>query len=269
MSKKDTVEVWKINTIIKATGILKLFTGKNPNWSYNQLVQETKMPKSTLSNLLKTLEFTRLLEKDEHTQLYHLGLEVLEMSYSARKAFNIIETAMPFLDDLQQRTGEIVYFCVPKDGKVLYLEASYPASKSVAYSVTGKTLNMHCTGVGKAMLSKLSSDEVKTIVDYYGLPKYTSTTITSYEGLVDELEAIRKRGFAIDNGEEAYGVRCIAVPIVNGDRVIGAVSISGSTLSMKDEKFDEYAPMLMEVANTLARSADKFPESNILPPERE
>lgn len=267
MSKKDTVEIWKINTVIKAASILKLFTGKNPNWSYNQLVHETKMPKSTLSNMLKTLEYTRLIEKDEHTQLYNLGLEILEMSFSARKAFSIIETAMPFLDDLQQRTGEIVYFTVPKDGKVLYLEASYPASKSVAYSVTGKTLNMHCTGVGKAMLSRFSLDDVKKIIDYYGMPKYTSTTIVDYDELIEELERIKERGYAIDNGEEAYGVRCLAVPIVAGDEAIGAVSISGSTLSMKDEKFDEYASMLMEVANTLARSADKFPKSNILPPE--
>lgn len=266
MDKKDTVELWKINTVIKAASILKMFTGKNPKWSYNQLVQETKMPKSTLSNTLKTLEYTRLLEKDAHTQLYHLGLEILEMSYSARKAFSIIEIAMPFLDDLQQKTGEIVYFTVPKDGKVLYLEASYPASKSVAYSVTGKTLNMHCTGVGKAMLSKMSLEDVKKIVDYYGLPRYTSTTITEYEALINELEAIRQRGYAIDNGEEAYGVRCIAAPIVSGDHVIGAISISGSTLSMKDENFDAYASMLMEVANTLAQSADKFPYAPILPP---
>lgn len=265
MEKKETGEVWKINTLVKAGSILKFFTGKNPNWSFNQLLQETKMPKSTLSNMLKTLEHVRLLEKDEHTQLYHLGLEILEMSFSARRAFPIIEEAMPLLDDLQQRTGEIIYFTVPKNGKVLYLEASYPANKSVTYSVTGKTLEMHCTGVGKAMLSKMSNEDIKEVIRYYGLPKYTSTTITDMDLLFEEIEKTRERGYAIDNGEEAYGVRCVAVPIVAGYKVIGALSISGSSLSMKEEKFDEYASMLMELANILAQKVDKFPDSSLLP----
>ncbi|AOT69641.1 IclR family transcriptional regulator [Geosporobacter ferrireducens] len=262
---KHNSETWKINVVIKAASILKYFTGKKPQWTLTQLVQETKMPKSTLSNMLKTLEYCDILEKDESNQFYRLGMEILEMSYGARMGLPIIEYAMHFLDEIQQKTGEIVYFTVPRHGKVLYLDASYPANKNVLYSITGKTLNMHCTGVGKAMLSKLSEHEIKQIIDYHGMERFTPTTITNFEDLMKEIKQIRECGYAIDRSEEAHGVKCVAVPIVNGDRVLGAISISGSIISIKDEMILDYAQMLISVANILAQKPEMFPNCPMLP----
>lgn len=259
VEKKERSEGWKMQSVVKAFGLLKLFTGKNPEWTFNQLLQEKKFPKSTLSNMLRTLEFCGVLEKEKTSQLYRLGLDVLEMSYSVRKALPIIEYAMKFLDDVQQKTGGIVYFTIPKDGRVLYLDASYPANKNVTYSITGKTLDMHCTGVGKAMMSKMSDEQIRGIVAEHGMKRYTPRTITDFDALMEEIEETRARGYALDFGEESQGVKCVAVPVASGRMLLGAISISGSIIGLKEEQYEEYAEMLFEIANILADKADMFP----------
>jgi DNA-binding IclR family transcriptional regulator len=124
---------------------------------------------------------------------------------------------------------------------------------------------MHCTGCGKAMLSQMREEDVKAIVDHYGLPQYTPTTITNYDDLMQELQRDRERGYSIDRSEETHGVKCVAVPIRSKQKVLGAVSISGSIISMQDELLPSYAEMLMDVSNLLSTKADLFPDCSILP----
>ncbi|MDF2501989.1 MAG: hypothetical protein K0Q77_2703 [Anaerosporomusa subterranea] len=258
-------QLWKINSVANSIRVLKCFTGNKPEWILSQLALELKMPKSTLLNMLRTLELLGLIIKNESNQSYRLGLELLEFGYSVRRSLPILEYAVPLLEDIQASTNKMVYFTVPRHGKVLYLEGIYPGKRTIGYSVTGKTLLMHCTGCGKAMLSQMREDDVKTIVNYYGLPQYTPTTITNYDDLVQELQRDRERGYSIDRSEETHGVKCVAVPIRSKERVLGAISISGSIISMQDEILPSYAEMLMDVSNLLSTKADLFPSCSILP----
>ncbi len=258
-------EIWKINAVVKATEILECFTANQPQFTLSQLAAQMDLPKSSVSNILKTLIHCKLLEKDDATQMYRLGIQILEMSYSVRKGMPIIDFVMRNLDDLQQQTGEIVYFTIPRNGKVLYLDASYPGNKRVTYSVAGKTLYMHCTGVGKAMLSALPDADIRKIIDFHGMPRFTPDTITDFNALMEQIEEIRKRGYSIDLGEESYGVKCVAVPIMKGDLLLGGISISGSPLSIPDDKIYPYAQLLQQTASTLSAKADIFPKYDIVP----
>lgn len=258
---------WKVNSISKGIRILKCFTADNPEWSLAQLAQKLEMPKSTLLNMLKTLEMFDLIVKSPMNNTYRLGIELLEMGYSVRSSLPILQYAMPLLEELQEKTGKIIYFTIPKNGRVLYLESIYPGKRNINYSVTGKTLPMHCTGCGKSMLSHLKQEETDEIIRYYGLPRYTPTTITDYDQLMEELRITRERGYAIDLSEESFGVKCVAVPIRTNDRVLGAISISGAVINMSDEILPQYAEMLITVTSFLSTKADLFPECDILPRE--
>lgn len=79
----------------------------------------------------------------------------MELSYCAHAAMPVIQYAVPVMEDLQVSTGEIIYLTSHIGGQVFYLECVYPSRRSVSYSVSGKTLPMHCTGCGKAMLSQM------------------------------------------------------------------------------------------------------------------
>ena len=87
---------------------------------------------------------------------------------------------------------------------------------------------MHCTGNGKLILQQYSDDQLNKLIAAKGLTRYTDHTITTKEALLDELEKIRKRGYAIDNEECEIGARCVACPICDyTGNIIAGVSITG------------------------------------------
>lgn len=96
----------------------------------------------------------------------------------------------------------------------MYLENIFTSRLNIHYSVFGKTLPMHCTGCGKAILSHLSQPEIDRIIEVIGLERFTPATITDYDQLMEELRVTRERGYAIDLSEESHGVKCVAAPLM-------------------------------------------------------
>lgn len=119
---------------------------------------------------------------------------------------------------------------------------------------------MHCTGCGKAMLSQMPTDQVEAIIQKHGLPSFTQNTITDHDALMEQLAVCRRRGYALDNEEETMGVKCVAMAIrtSRGD-VAGALSISGSTLSIRNENIPQYAELLSRACNSLSPYARMMP----------
>jgi len=177
-----------------------------------------------------------------------------------RSSMAIIQYALPFMEDLLARTGETVYLTSHMNGQVLYLDGAYNSRRFGKYSITGKTLPLHCTGCGKAMLSHMTDGEVDRVIARWGLKRFTPTTITDPDRLREELALSRERGYAIDNEEETLGVRCVATAIRNGQgRPVGAISIQGTTMSMTGERVVEYAALIASVSTILSEHAHLFP----------
>ena len=250
----------KVNSVIKCLNIMECFSNTKTELSLAQLSRLLKMPKSTLLNTIRTLESGGYLYKASDSQNYRLGFKLMELSYYARASLSVVQYALPFMEELQQRTGEIVYLTSHIDGRVFYMECIYPVKKAVTYSTNGKTLPMHCTGCGKAMLAFMSEEDVDAIISKWGLPRCTENTITDEVELKNALANYRELGYAIDNGEEGHNVRCIAMPIRCSDgTVAGAISISGPPITMTDDKFHEYAKLLAGACNFLSQYAHLFP----------
>ena len=239
----------RVTATAKALRVLDCFTPTQPELSLAQISRMLQMPKSTLLNQLRTLEEAGFLGKSQE------GL-----SYCAHAAMPVIQYAVPVMEDLQVSTGEIIYLTSHIGGQVFYLECVYPSRRSVAYSVSGKTLPMHCTGCGKAMLSQMPTDQVEAIIQKHGLPAFTQNTITDHDALMEQLAVCRRRGYALDNEEETMGVKCVAMAIrtSRGD-VAGALSISGSTLSIRNENIPQYAELLSRACNALSPYARMMP----------
>ena len=84
-----------------------------------------------------------------------------------------------------------------------------------------------------------------------GMPAQTARTITDPDDLIDALHAIRRDGYAIDEGEQEEGVRCVAVP-VRGPDVRMAVSVSGPDARMTPELVARAVPLLTAASRELA-----------------
>lgn len=253
---------WRVGSVAKAFRLLSLFTESEPCWNLVQIATAFGQPKSTTLNMLRTLEECGMLIKDNQTQTYRLGLACMNLGYRTRVSVPILHYATSFLEELQNATGKNIYLTIPYQGRVFYLESVFSSKRQIPASMEGKALPMHCTGGGKAMLSRMSRTQVERVIACHGLPKYTNTTITDRETLLEELEKTRKRGYAIDNGEESVGIRCVAVAIENSNRVLGSISVSGANIGMPDKDLPRYAEMISEITPYLAGKADLFPLEN-------
>lgn len=253
-------EAARVSSTAKALRILDCFTLTQPELSLAQISRTLEMPKSTLLNQLRTLEESGFLSRTRDSHTYRLGYKLMERSYCARTTIPVAQYAIPIMEDLQMATGEIIYLTTHINGLVFYLECVFPSRRSISYSISGKMLPMHCTGCGKAMLSQMPTEQVESIIARHGLPAITQNTITDHDRLMEALAASRRQGYALDLEEETVGVKCVAMAIRTGrGDVAGALSISGSTVSIGAELVDGYAALLGRACNALSPYAHLFP----------
>lgn len=252
-----------VNSVGKALRVLECFSQGHGSLTLAQISKQTGIPKSTALNLLRTMENAGYLIRTAG-QSYQLGFRLLELGYAVRETLPIVQLAIPLMEKLQIQTGKTIYLTSHINGQVLYLEGLFPTIRPGNYSATGKTLPMHCTGCGKAMLAFLPEAELETLLAKQPLSRHTPNTITDPQALRAELAQIRSRGYAIDTEEETPGVKCIAVPIREADGYpVGAISISGTTMSMRDQLLNSYARDLSSVCQSLMGNAALFPAAQL------
>jgi len=159
---------------------------------------------------------------------YHLGNKILELGSQMLRRMPVRETAHPFLVKLSADTKKTVHLCVLDGHDVVYIDKVESQKSLPILSRIGSRAPAYCTGVGKALLSSLPTDQVVSLLQGITLEKRTATTITDPMQLLEEIKLTAERGYAIDNGEHEEGIKCFATPIKEyGGDVVGAVSLTG------------------------------------------
>lgn len=208
------------------------------------------LPKSTVFNHLRTLEDIGIVVRTGDD--YHLSLRFLDYGEHARRNVDLYRVGKPIIDDLAAETGEVANIMVPENGRGVYLYKAMGAKAVHHDTRPGKRICLHCTALGKSILSQMPTTEVDAIIDRYGLTRKTANTITDRDELVEELAAIRERGYAINTGERNERVRCVGAPIQVNDVVRGSISVSGPKTRMEDEALkSEIAEQVQEAANVI------------------
>ena len=249
-----------VGSVVKAFRILDCFDDKNRILTLADITRKTGYPKTTVYGLLSTLENEHIIAKDNTVQGYRLGVQLFKHAYIAKISMPIIQIVSPIMKQLSVETGENVYLTTHSKGRVLFLEGIHYDHTYINYSETGKTLPMHCSASGKAMLANMTEDEVDAIFKRYPLEKKTINTMTDPVQIKKELAVIARQGYALDMEEESIGVRCVSVAILNNDnRPVGAISISGSVPHMTDENARQYYQLLMRQMRIIRMNADLFP----------
>jgi len=163
---------------------------------------------------------------------------------------------MPVLRRLVDALGESANLAVLSGSQAEYVAQAPSAHTMRLFTEVGRKVDLHCTGVGKAMLSTLSDEAVRAIAARTGLAPRTSYTVTDVDDLLAQLDEARRVGFALDEQEQELGVRCVAVPIALSGDVVFAVSVSGPTQRMSAELIERAVPLLTDAAAEIATLVD-------------
>lgn len=194
------------------------------------------LPTSTASDYLTTLRHSECLVKRGGE--YQVGLRFLELGDRARNYRNIYDVGKSKVDTLARETGELVHLSVEENGLGIIIHETKGESAVSLDTYVGRRVELHCTALGKAMLSCMPARRVDEILDVHGLPQMTSNTITDRERLSAQLNRIAEQGYASSEGERIAELGCIAAPITDNESgtVFGAVSVCLPMTRMEDSE---------------------------------
>jgi DNA-binding IclR family transcriptional regulator len=207
----------------RIAAILDAFDGERQALTLGELSTAAGLPKSTVHRLVEQLRALGWVERD-HNHVYRVGMRLFELGGLAMQRNQLLDAALPHLYALAGATNLTVQLGVLDRGEVVYLERITLGGYRLPTRLGGR-MPAYCTGLGKAMLA-FDPDATRDVLASR-LERRTPHTLTDPDALSADLARIRDRGVAFDVAEAFDGIECVAAPIRNSGRAIGAVSVTG------------------------------------------
>jgi IclR family acetate operon transcriptional repressor len=218
-------------------------------------------PKSTMHRLLTALESRRFVRYEADTRLWKIGVEAFVVGSAFLRNRDIASFARPVLQALVNDSGETASLYIEDDGEIVCISQVECRQTMRVIARPGGRAKMHSSGSGKALLAYLSAERLDALVERHGLPVATEKTINTPHGLRRNLEQIRQQGFAYDDEENSLGIRCVAAPVFDhGGEAIAAVSISGPSSRIVDDRLPALGQRVRVAAASLTRAIGGMPE---------
>lgn len=217
-------------SVLRALRMLDLLAEAGGPVGLARLADELSIPKSTAHGILAALVEAQYAESVSGG--YRLGLRAFETGSGYARGLDLATAAEPELQRLTDLLGVTAHVAVLDRDEVVYIAKHDPPRTGVQLaSSVGARLPAARTAVGKAQLANLAHPFAGAVAD---------------RALLLELEEVRGRGFAVDEGNTASGVRCVAAPVFALDGCVGAIGIS--TWRDPDGDVDALGQSVMDAA---------------------
>lgn len=236
-------------TLHRALDVVEAIATGGRSLSIAEIAAETALAAPTAHRLCRAL-----VERGYLRQLsdrsYALGIRLVALGNAANELIGA--GAVSTLARLVEQLGETANLAVLTGQQAEYVAQSPSKYTMRTFTEVGRRVDLHSTGVGKALLAQLDDDEVVAVLRRTGLPRSTAHTITTRAALAAELTAIRAQGYALDEQEQELGVRCVAVAVRHPSLTWMALSVSGPVTRMTDAVVTRSVPALRAAADRLA-----------------
>ena len=216
-----------VGVISKVLLILEALQGSSAGLGLKAICDLTGIHKSTAHRFLKHLERERYLIRTE-ARAYLIGPRLSQMSTRGNQGATLQAVARPILWELWKSTQETVNLAVLDQSTVLYVDVIESPHEFRLSSRVGTRRSLHVTALGKALSAFLPAEQRESALSTITFQPSTPKTILNLLQFRQELEKIRRQGYAVDDEEAVQGARCVSAPILNSDgEPIAAVSVSG------------------------------------------
>ncbi|TSD62838.1 IclR family transcriptional regulator [Aeromicrobium piscarium] len=217
----------ELDTVLgKVMAILEAFSATETQVSLAELARRTDLPKTTVHRVAGDMTRHRLLERTSAG--YRLSGTLFELGMRAAVERGLLEVAMPFLQDLYERTHEMVHLGVLDGHEVVYVAKIGGHRQARSPSRTGGRMPLHCTAIGKALLAYGDAELRRSVLES-PLPRRTPRTVVAPGLLASQLVAVVETGVAFEREESTTGLLCVASAVldVDGRGAVAAISVTG------------------------------------------
>lgn len=246
---KDPLASGGVQSVQRALDLIEIVAERGGQLPIGEIASLAGLAIPTAHRLLRTL-VARGYMRQLANRHYALGARLVPMAQAASTVLGA--DTEPILATLVARLGETANLAVLSGLRAQYVAQVSSPHQMRMFTEVGRQVQLHCTGVGKALLSQLGSPDVRRIVRRAGLAAQTSHTITAEGNLLEEISQVRLRGFALDEQEQELGVRCVAVPVPGALPSRMAVSVSGPLMRVTDDFIAEAVPLLIQAAQEIS-----------------
>lgn len=236
----------------KAFAVLELISHYSDGLRMVDVVEQLALPKTSTFVLLRSLEQMGYLVSDSSNR-YRLTLKLFGLGMRAMTQSDIVAVARPHLDRLAKQTSLTTHLATLERGDAVYLARVDVPGLIRFDTYVGKRTPAHLTAVGKAILANLAAEELDALLLTLDLSAGTARAAHSAAALTAELAKVRDVGYAVEDGEEVEGVRCLAAPVRrDGEPVVASVGVIQLRSKLDDDRLPGVAAKVTETARAIA-----------------
>jgi IclR family acetate operon transcriptional repressor len=246
---------YPVKSVGRALELLEVLAVAGENGlSLTELAAGVGMAKSSTMAAAQTLAHFGFLHIEQPGPRYHLGFALLRFGDLVSQQTSLSKVALPILHELSEQTGLTARFAVNDAGFPVFIDRVDGRGVVRFHATLGQRESPHATGAGKAILAQLDSTTVTAVIDEWGLPRHTASTITSRDDFLVELERVRLVGFGVDNEEESEGIVCVGAPIFDHHRqCVAAISLTGLKADLAEGDVGRLGGLVREYADRITK----------------
>lgn len=208
---------------------------------------------STAHSLLGTLLSRGYVEQDQETGRYRLGASSLTLAQQFMEQCDLAQLALPLLRALHQQFDELVVLGVLQGGRqhtLVRLGSSRPLVINERHSEAGA---LHCTAVGKVLLSGLAPAERDALLAQQGLTTFTPYTLTDMDRVRADIQEVQATGYAVARQEHFVGLLGVAAPVRGSDgRILAGLGLAIPMVRLDPQGEQTLASAVQETALALS-----------------
>lgn len=230
-----------------AKGLLAIetFTADRPRQSVSQVAAASGLDRATARRCLLTLSYLGYADYDG--KFFTLTPRVLRLGTACLATMPLPQVVQPHLDRLSQEIGESSSASILDDAEIVYVARAAQRKVMSIALMPGSRLPAFCTSMGRVLLAALPVEEAQRRLGALPLAARTNRTITEVALILEQLDAVRRTGYAVIDQEVEIGLRSIAVPVLNSRGATVAamnVGVSATHADLDDLVSSYLAPML-------------------------
>lgn len=227
-----------VQSLTRAMQLLELLADDDEGYRLVDIAAHSGLSSSTAHRLLTTLEQRQFAQFDRETNLWYVGVRCFSVGAAFGRRRRITDLALPVMRRLRDSTGESINLGVADLGDIVFVTQLESREMVRAIGKPGFRAPLHGTAMGQAILAAMADEDVQQYLRAYGLPRLTNNTIARASRLHETLGEVRRAGHAVDDEQNALGLRCIAAAVRDEHgQPFAAISLVGPTQRIKTTDF--------------------------------
>lgn len=261
-SKESLRASGQVQSLSRALKLLNALSHHPQGLSLSEVAHHVGLPNSTAHRLLTTLQNERFVRFEADRSAWLIGVQAFRVGSAFVRSRDLVTIARPYMRRLMEQSGETVNLAIADRNEVIYLAQVETQKMMRAIAGPGGRAAIHCSGVGKALLAHVDEEALDKTLSQIQFHRESPSTLVTAADLRRDLERTLRRGYAIDNEENAVGLRCVAAVIFDEHGgPLAALSVSGPTARLTDQRIPNLGQAVARI------SAEVTSELGGRPPE--